>query len=479
MNRIFKIQTLAFAVMSMIALGSCEEQTPESPFQPEVVPGSFEYDGNTYAIRSVVVYELGNDTQLWISETAGYTTVEEIENSIGELVITIPNSKLGGQKLTFEQTGNFVRYDDKENSGFCMISCEIDKESKNISFEFTSQYLKSAVRNAISGRYEGPYSEYNESGISNAWAYNRTVADITSAKYIQMEDNSPSRFILYSGEEEAVDFTIDPESINKTVLVSTNNIPYGTSVHFDEGEEFKLQGSYGSIKVSIENDNMSVSLRLTNEGGKTLRAEYVGDFVKKAGNKFNRCVFESGSVTKENETKYGYDGRFSINNLSVNEGGDLTIRFNPGESEDGTLIDLNNIPTLRISRAMIDAGEIDLSKTSHEWSFTYHTFQLYSYDPARPESPKALDGSVLEVKKEANGSYTVNLELMYETTTFISQDKVDENGNVVTTLVPVYDSFGNPEYDKNGDILMKEVPVTEQVEIEIYPKIDIYYSEIQ
>ena len=47
--------------------------------------------------------------------------IDEIEKSIGELVITIPNSKLGGQKETFEQKGNFIRYDDRENSGLCII----------------------------------------------------------------------------------------------------------------------------------------------------------------------------------------------------------------------------------------------------------------------------------------------------------------------------------------------------------------------
>ena len=113
--------------ISLVALCSCKGNiTPAGP-EPEELLGSFEYEGNTYGIRSVVVYELGNDTQLWISETAGYKTVDEIENSIGELVITIPNSKLGGQKETFEQSGKFIRYDDKESYGFCMIKCNLDK----------------------------------------------------------------------------------------------------------------------------------------------------------------------------------------------------------------------------------------------------------------------------------------------------------------------------------------------------------------
>ena len=256
--------------LSIITLISCKDTpAPEGP-KPEELLGSFEYDGNTYGIRSVVVYELGNDTQLWISETAGYKTVDEIEKSIGELVITIPNSKLGGQKETFEQKGNFIRYDEKENSGICMVSCAIDKNSGNISFEFSSQSLKASASNAIAGRYSGPYSTYSEQALTNEWAYNRKKAALTSAEFIEMEDGAPSRFVLYNSDYEAVDFTIAADKIGKTVSVSTNNVPTGTSVLFDDGEEFKLKGSYGSIKVSIENETMTASLSLTNEGGKTL-----------------------------------------------------------------------------------------------------------------------------------------------------------------------------------------------------------------
>lgn len=466
-----KVSAIASLIgISLMAMVSCQPQNTQTGPQPEELLGSFEYDGNTYGIRSVVVYPLGNDTQIWISETAGYKTVDEIEKSIGELVITIPNSKLGGQKETFEQTGNFIRYDEKENSGLCMVSCSIDKTSGNISFEFSSQSLKAAA-NAISGKYSGPYSEHTEPALVNQWAYNRKKADLTSAEYIEMENGSPSRIILYSSDYQALDFTIAANQLGKTVYLTTSNVPTGTSVLFDDGEEFKLRGSYGSIKVSIENEIMTASLSLTNEGGKTLRAEYSGEFKKSLGNKYDRCVFYSGS------DGYGYNGRFAIQSMNVREDAQIIFQFTPGAAlQEGMMTDGNLIPTLKISRSMLNNGKIDLSKTEDEWSFTYHTFQVYSYDAAQTDRPRASEGSTLSVTKTDNGQYVIDLEVAYPVDKVITQDKVDENGNIVYTEVPKTDQFGTPMLDANGDPIMEKVPVKEQVTIQVPATIDLHYN---
>ena len=456
---------------SLIALCACKEGLGQTGPAPEELCGSFEYEGNTYGIRSVVVYELGNDTQLWISETAGYKTVDEIENSIGELVITIPNSKLGGQKETFEQSGKFIRYDDKESYGFCMVKCTVDKASSNISLEFSSQTMKAAATNAITGRYSGPYSTHTEQTLENQWAYNRKRANVTSAEFIEMENGAPSRFILYSDEYEAVDFTIAADKLGKTVLVTTNNIPTGTSVLFDDGEEFKLRGSYGSIKVSIDNETLTASVNLTNEAGKTLKAEYSGEYTKSLGNKYDRCIFHSGT------DGYGYNGRFALASLKAVEDANITLSFTPGTGTDeNTMIDGNQIPTLRISRAMLNKGEIDLYTTTENWSFTYHTFQVYSFDPDQADRPRATKGSKLSVKKTDNGEYEVDLMVSYPVDKVITQDKRDENGNIIYTQKHKTDDFGTPLYDNDGNPIMEDVPVKEQITIQVPSTIDLYYN---
>ena len=181
MKILTKLSAIVISLAAALAAVSCEE-TPQSTIQPEEVLGSFVYEGNTYNIRSVVVYELDNNqTQIWISETAGYTTVDEIEASVGELVITIPDSKIGKGKQSFEQEGNFVKYDDKVNSGFCTLKCDLDSDNQMISFEFSSQKLK-AAQNAIEGSYSGPYSVYTLEELENQWAYNRQPKNITAVE---------------------------------------------------------------------------------------------------------------------------------------------------------------------------------------------------------------------------------------------------------------------------------------------------------
>ena len=97
---------IAILALTTLAFIACDNKEQTEMGQESL--GSFVYEGDTYQIRSVVLYELDNNqTQIWISETAGYTTVDEIEASVGELVITVPDSKIGQGKYS----------DDKELEG--------------------------------------------------------------------------------------------------------------------------------------------------------------------------------------------------------------------------------------------------------------------------------------------------------------------------------------------------------------------------
>ena len=192
---------------------------------------------------------------------------------------------------------------------------------------------------------------------------------------------------------------------------------------------------------------------------------------KSLGNKYDRCVFYSGS------DGYGYNGRFAIQSMNVREDAQITFQFTPGAAlQDGMMTDGNLIPTLKISRSMLNNGKIDLSKTEDEWSFTYHTFQVYSYDAAQTDRPRASEGSTLSVTKTDNGQYVIDLEVAYPVDKVITQDKVDENGNILYTEVPKTDQFGTPMLDANGDPIMEKVPVKEQVTIQVPATIDLHYN---
>jgi hypothetical protein len=140
------------------------------------------------------------------------------------------------------------------------------------------------------------------------------------------------------------------------------------------------------------------------------------------------------------------------------------------------MIDGNLIPTLKISRSMINKGDVDLSATEDDWSFTYHTFQVYSYDASQPDRTRASEGSIISVVMSDDGQYEINLEISYPVDKIVVKDKVDDNGNIVYTEVPKTDQFGTPVLDSNGDPVMDKVPVKEQTVIQVPASIDLYYN---
>ena len=471
MKILTKLSAIVISLAAALAAVSCEE-TPQSTIQPEEVLGSFVYEGNTYNIRSVVVYELDNNqTQIWISETAGYTTVDEIEASVGELVITIPDSNIGKGKQSFEQEGNFVKYDDKVNSGFCTLKCDLDSDNQMISFEFSSQKLK-AAQNAIEGSYSGPYSVYTLEELENQWAYNRQPKSITAVDYFEMEDGEPSRLVIYENETRAIELRLAKKNIGVPVTIGGSSTPIETEVLFDNGEEFKISSSYGKILVVPSKESISISIKLTNDGGKTLAANYEGAYRFRYANKANRCIFDSGSEG------YGYNGKFELTNISISEtANEITFRLTPGEHLENGVVNTNLAPSFKVSKRLLNEGEIDARNTTEAWEFSYDMFQVYSYDASSPDRTRANEGSVFSVERNDNGKYTLNIEVSYMISKPVTQDKVDENGNIVYTEVHKTDEYGSPLYDSNGDPIMETVPVKETVMVDFPTTIDLYYNQ--
>ena len=469
-----KISAIILSVVASLATLSCNKV--ESSVKPEEILGSFIYNGNTYNIRSVVVYELDNgQTEIWLSETAGYTTVDQIEASVGELVITMQTSKIGDGKQTFEQDGKFIKYDSKVNSGWCTITCALDKTNKVMSLEFSSQKLK-AVKNEIEGSYNGPYSEYTISKLENQWAYNRRASSITAVDYFEMEDGQPSKVVIYDEDTRAIEMYMEQSSIGLPITIG-ESASKGIVVLYDDGEEFKITNSEGKTtangKVTIKplKDQIEISIKLTNEGGKTLAAEYVGAYRYRYGNKTNRCIFDSGSEG------YGYNGKFTVNEMRVSEtSSDIIFTFTPGEHLGNGLVDQALVPTLKVSKSLVNAGEVDIKNTAYPWQFYYHNFQVYSYDANATDKTTAHEGSVMSIERDNNDNYTVNLEVSYMLKKIVTQDKVDENGDIVYEWVAKKDENGTPLLDENDDPIMEQVPVKEQVTIDVPASVDLFFN---
>lgn len=154
----------------------------------------------------------------------------------------------------------------------------------------------------------------------------------------------------------------------------------------------------------------------------------------------------------------------------------MTFQFTPGEHLGGGQID-QNVPNFTVAKSLINAGEVNTQDISATWNFKYNMFELYSYDStASADRPTAIPGSVINIEKDADGQYTINIELSYLFDKTITQEKRDENGNIIYTQEPVRDTNGNLVLDDNGDPYMNDVPVTEMVKIKIPTSIDLYFK---
>ena len=459
-----KLTAVIFAAIAAFASVSCEKS--ESSIKPEDILGSFTYEGNTYNIRSVVVYPLDNgQTEIWISETAGYTTVEQIEASVGGLVLMVPNRIITqGNKESIDPQRNpiqFIKYDDKTNSGFATLKCILDKENKTIDLEFSSEQLKASA-NAISGNYKGPYSDYTVPTLNNQWAYNRQAKDITTADYFEMEDGKPSRLILYYKDGKAIELTIPKADVGPEINIQADqpNKYSSTSVTYDNGEEFDIFSGQIQIITDRISKNLKVHIKLSNSAGRTLRADYQGAYRHRFGNKTNRCIYSSGS-----EGGNGYDGTFLLSSMKVSESNDkvVTFTFTPEKHLDGGQIFATN-PTLTVDKSLIGLGEVNTQDISDALSFKYYTFQLDT------KHTEAIPGSVINVEKSPDGTYTVNAELAYVSGTVTKyRDMVDENGNVVTEWVEEFDEL-------SGEIIKVEKAKQEEYQEDVITTVDLFYN---
>ena len=457
-----KLTAVIFAAIAAFASVSCEKI--ESNIKPEEILGSFSYNGNTYNIRSVVVYTLDNgQTEIWISETAGYTTVEQIEASVGELVINMRTAKIENEDEQSEDKPKdnlWIKYEGNINDGKHIIKCSLNKNNTTISLDFLS--FNSDFTNKIEGSYNGPYTDYSVPDLNNQWAYNRQAQDITTADYFEMEDENPSRLILYYKDGKAIELTIPKADVGPEIVIKADeaNKYSRTSVTYDNGEEFNIFSGEIQIITDRISKNLKVHIKLSNSAGKTLRADYQGAYRHRFGNKTNRCIYSSGS-----EGGNGYDGTFLLSSMKVSESDKVTFTFTPGEHLDGGQIFATN-PTLTVDKSLIGLGEVNTQDISDALSFKYYTFQLgYEYNT------EAISGSVINIERNSDGIYTINAELAYVSGTVTKhRDKVDENENLV------YEWVLSDEFDEDGNQIKVERVAQEEYQEDVITTIDLFYN---
>ena len=471
MNISAKLTAVIFAAIAAFASVSCEKT--ESSIKPEEILGSFTYEGDTYNIRSVVLYPLDNgQTEIWMSETAGYTTVEQIEASVGELVISMRTADIvNGNELSENSPKQnlWIKYDGTINNGMHVIKCETNESSKTISLNFRS--TNTDFSNKIEGSYKGPYSDYSVPELNNQWAYNRQAKDIVSADYFEMEDGKPSRLVIFDQKGKAIELTIPIDNVRSKINIKATELDKykDITVTYDNGEEFEIYSGQIQIIPADENSkDLKVHINLSNAAGKTLRADYQGAYRHRFGNKTNRCKYDSGSGNL-------YDGTLVIGSMKLSQSKtDVIFEFKPGEQASDVQFDPNRLPILTISKDLFNSlkeeGEINTQDISEPWTFTYHDFYLASYDKSAPDRPTAIPGSVFGIKENTDGTYSVNIELSYVAKTVTKyRDMVDENGNVVTEWVEEFDEL-------SGEIIKVEKAKQEEYQEDVITTVDLFYN---
>ena len=156
---------------------------------------------------------------------------------------------------------------------------------------------------------------------------------------------------------------------------------------------------------------------------------------------------------------------------------EVTFTFTPGEHTTSGSTDKVLVPTLKVARQFVNAGEVEIKSTAYAWNFFYHNFQVYSYDAAYEDRTTANPGSIMNIECDENGVYTVNLEVSYMIQKIVTTDKVDENGNIVYEYVQKKDENGTPLFDEDDNPIMEQVPVKIQTSIDVPASIDLFFKE--
>ena len=203
MTKITRVILAAFITAAMTTINSC--QKPDNGTEntkPAEKTNYFTYDGYSFEINSVVQYDKGDkNIELWLSPSAGLTTINEVK-SAGDYVVLNTHSSFLGNKDRFNATNSkssFIRFGENLQFSYGKTGTayiEVSINGNEITLEFLAQKLYSKASDAsaamLEGKYSGTFSVEKELPFSNQWGINRNREDLTAARYTTYEDGSNS-----------------------------------------------------------------------------------------------------------------------------------------------------------------------------------------------------------------------------------------------------------------------------------------------
>lgn len=409
-----RITVLALSILSLF--NACNEPEPVAN-EEEKYTNEITCNGETFAIGSVVRFEQDNNTvQFWISRQEGLTTVDQIEETQGYLIVSTHKSFLGGRDR-FSKNGSFVKYGDLQfatgDEGMGFIEASIAGEELTLDFTIENLNTKAAEA-ALQGNYKGAFSSYTEPALNNEWMIERDRQDISGAKLTLREDGGSDRYTLYNTDgTTAIEFSLPQSRRGLPTLLTISETPAaGIEIAYDNGKAADLSKTYGTITANFNSEEVAVSFDVT-VGSERIRAEYKGKFALEV-RKTNRYIYDSGYPSGS-----GYDGAFFFEGLKVSEYNSvLTFEFVPYDTDSR----FSDVPELKISDlSLIGKTDIDMRNTPG-WHFEFDKINVDAYE--NEWKPAPIAGSKLTILQTENG-YIIDMELATEEPTFKYVSSID------------------------------------------------------
>lgn len=413
----------ATAILGTMLISSCEK--PDNGPAPTDEPRTnyFVYDGYSFEINSAVQYDKGdNSVEIWFSPISGLTTTKEIKAG-GDYVVFNTHKSFLGDRDRFNGTSSkesYISFGDKKfaygNQGTAYIEAQMRNDSLLVNFLAEKLYTKADNKplSMLSGEYKGTYVIEKDQPYANDWGFDRDHAAIAKAVVTTREDGGNSSITLFEADAtEGVRIELPDNCIGKEYIT---NYPNEMKLYAG-GNRFELKGAAGTIKTSVNETEITVSISLLKDG-RHLRAEYSGIYESEIV-KLNRFIYDYGGDS-------AYEGKQTIVKLMVSDNaGVLKMYFSPSEGYNNiNQINKTHMPILTVPSSIVNAGKKAFTELEG-WEFEYDLMGVWPYQDEYRPHPAETDwieinrvDNVYEVEfiltSIGEGSYTSTIDLYYK-----------------------------------------------------------------
>lgn len=391
----------ALAITAILVAAGCDNPDNGPVINEEPRTNFFSFEAYSFDINSAVQYDKGdNYLEIWLSPVSGLTSSKEIKANGDYVVLNTHKSFLGGRDRFNSQTSkeSYIRFGDRKfsygNEGTAYIEAEIVNDSLKVEFLAEKLYTKNThvpPAAILSGEYKGKFTVEKEMPYANDWGYDREHAAIEKAVVTTREDRYNSIITLYeAGGIEAIRIELPDDSIGKEFLLTSSETPEDINLYVSENK-YALKGAAGTIKTSVEEETVVVSISLLRNGSQ-LRVEYTGSYESETV-KLNRFIYDY-------EGESAYEGTHTIVKLMAEDNGStLKLFFSP--SEGYTISDANSthMPILTVPASVVNTGKNAFMELTG-WEFAYDMMQAWPYEDEYRPHPAETDW--IEINREGN-----------------------------------------------------------------------------